>query len=84
KALRSIRISQQTGESARAERRKRCHPSFMKFSLSLRANGGKAISSSSFNRDAVRPTKPWCWEPLIKASGCHDGRGTGRHGRRAK
>lgn len=84
KAFRSIRIIQQTGESVRAERRKRCHPSFMKFSLSLWANGEKAISSSSFNRDAVRPTTRWCWDTLIKASGCHDGRGTGRHGRRAK
>lgn len=55
KALRSIQISQQTGESVRAERRKRCHPSFMKFSLSLRANGEKAISFSSFNRDAMQP-----------------------------
>lgn len=84
KALRSIQISQQTGESVRAERRKCCHPSFMKFSLSLRANGEKAISSSSFNRDAMQLATRWCWEPLIKASGCHDGRGTGRHGRRAK
>lgn len=83
-ALRSIQISRQTGESVRAERRKRRHPAFMKFSLSLWANGEKAISSSSFNRDAMRPATRRCWEPLIKASGCRDVRGTGRHGRRAK
>lgn len=52
--------------------------------LSVRANGEKAISSSSFNHVTPRSPTWWHWEPLIKASEGHDGRGTGRHGQRGE
>lgn len=72
----SIQITQESSERGRRQSEKEDAVALVLWSFfSLRVDGGKAISSSSFNHVTVdRPTCLWCG-PLIKASGAVMGEG---------